>query len=349
MTVADHTIRWTHRLNGEDPASPAGQNNGAWDSTVAGTRTDDLYWRVSGAGYNTLISTDSSYQTAVVTLRYNSTPADGTLLASLDSGSYEIQVLSTGATDSLKIDGSGATPQTITGLDLTKPTMFRITLNNDVGRLYPFDLIESESGDILYKEITTTGTSTVNVSFGCDDGIVDFGNFYYTSNGAFTSDEFSPSIWCSNSLQQIGLRIVEILQNSDRMYLKTQVTKESIVYAHDLSPRVVARFEPPTIFVVVPTIRADPESLGGGTVMQDFRVQVFVMTKAADYKYAHRLCMELSGEVVEEIYSESGQNDNKDAITGFNSEIDMRQEEDEIICVNSHTFDYRRRINYRER
>lgn len=349
MAVANHTIRWTHRLNGENPSSPAGQNNGSWDTVVSGTATSDGYWRVSGSGYNKIISTSSSYQTAVITMKYNTTPVDGTLLASLDSGSYEIKVVSTGTNTSLRIEGSGASSQTISNLDLTSPFMFRLTLDNATGRFYPFDLVESEIGETLYKEITATGTSTVDVSFGCDDGIVDFGNFYFTSEGAYNSDEFSPSIWTSNFLQESGLRVVELLKDSKRIHLKTMVNDSSIVYAHDVSPAVIARYNPPTIFVVIPRIQSSIESLGGGTVIHEYTLEVYVLVKSSDYKYAHRVCAEIAGEVIEEVYSYAGQNDNKDSIVGLSSQIDMKMDEEEVVCINSHTFTMKRRMNYRER
>ena len=133
------------------------------------------------------------------------------------------------------------------------------------------------------------------------------------------------------------------------MYLKTFVEDTSIVYANDLSPSVTARLQPPTIFVVVPSLNSNIEALGGGVVYHDYTVEVFVVTRAADFRYAHRLCAEISGEVVEEIYSTTGQNDNTDAVADFSSNIDMKLDEDEVVCVNHHTFKFRRRSNYRKR
>jgi len=224
-----------------------------------------------------------------------------------------------------------------------------LTLNAHVAKFYPFDLKETETGESLVYSTTSTTTSNPKNSFGCDNGNVLFGNFYFTDQGVFDTDELSPSLWTSNLLQQTGLRIVELLKDSKRLYLKTQVEPESIIYANDMSPATVSRYEPPCIYVQIPTARTDIESLGGGTVFHQYQAQVFVITKSSDYRFAHRMNAELSGEVVEEVYANSGESSNKDAIIDFNSEIDMRQDEDEIICVNAHTFVFKRRINYRER
>ena len=81
-------------MNGEDPASPIGQNQGSWTSTVAGA-VDGDYWKVSASGYNT-ISTTNAGLTMIVSLIYNTTPVNGTKLASLGNGTGEIIVKSTG-------------------------------------------------------------------------------------------------------------------------------------------------------------------------------------------------------------------------------------------------------------
>jgi|TARA_R100000482_G_scaffold113633_2_gene56311 hypothetical protein len=347
MSVAGQGVSWSHRLNGEDPASPLGHNQGSWDTTVAGT-VDGDFWKISASGYNT-ISTANSGLTMIVSLKYGaSIPPAGTILASLDNGVGEIIVKSTGNTTSLTISASGTNDAILPDLDLTQPFFFRLTLDNQHGRFYPFDMEETETGTTLYIERNSTA-STSQVSFGCNAGEVLFGNVYYTSDGAFSPSELAPSIWTTDLLVRNGYRIVEVLKNSKRMYLKTFVEDASIIYAHDLSPAVTARLQPPTIFVVVPSLTTNIEALGGGVVYHDYQVEVFVVTRAADYRYAHRLCAEISGEVVEEIYLRTGQDDNKDAVVDFSSSIDMKLEEDEVICVNHHTFKFRRRSNYRKR
>lgn len=350
MSVAPHSTRWTHRLNGEDPASPLGQNNGAWATTVSGS-VSGKYWRIDGTGYNTIAPTTDGL-TMVASFKYETTPSHGTILFTLESTVGEVRIASFGNDTQLYLEskiGFGYDQKIISGLDLKSDFFFRLTLNEHVATFYPFDLKETETGDTLSHSTTSTGTSNPDISFGCDDGVVLFGNIYFTDQGAFDTDEFSPSLWTSNMLQQTGLRVIELLKDSKRMYIKTQVEPESIIYAHDMSPITVSRYDPPCIYVAVPNTNTSIESLGGGTVFHEYQVQVFVLTKSADYRFAHRQNAELSGEVVEEIYANSGENNNKDAIIAFNSEIDVRQEEDEIICVNSHTFTFKRRLNYRER
>jgi hypothetical protein len=347
MSVATHSAKWSHRLNGEDPASPIGDNQGTWTSTVAGAIDND-FWKVSATGYNKIDTTDLT-QTMILSLKYDTIPVDGTLLASLDNGTGEILVKSTGVATSLKLEATGATAVTISDLDLTNTFIFRITLNTHAGNFYPFDLDEDESGNVISSSITSTGTAGNKVSFGCDDGIVLFGNIYYTSDGAFSTTEMAASIWTSDFLIRTGYRIIELLKASKRMYLKSFVEDASIVYANDLSPTTTSRLHPPTIFVQVPGLSSSIESLGGGAVNHDYEVEVFVVTKSADFRYAHRLCAEISGEVVEEIYTSAGQNDNKDSVIDFRSSIDMKVDEDEVICVNQHSFKFRRRVNYRNR
>lgn len=350
MSVAPHSTRWTHRLNGEDPASPAGQNNGAWNTTVSGS-VSGKFWKIANTGYNTINPTTDTL-TLVASFKYETTPSSGTVLFSLESTVGDVKILSDGGDTALVMEstvGFGVDSTTISNLDLKNNFFFRLTLNAHVAKFYPFDLKETEIGESLVYSTTSTTTSNPKISFGCNSGSLLFGNFYFTDEGVFDTDEFSPSIWTSNLLQQTGLRIVELLKDSKRMYLKTQVEPESIIYANDMSPATVSRYDPPCIYVQIPSARTDIESLGGGTVFHQYQAQVFVITKSSDYRFAHRMNAELSGEVVEEVYANSGESSNKDAIIDFNSEIDMRQEEDEIICVNAHTFTFKRRINYRER
>tara|TARA_R100001510_G_scaffold34133_1_gene30609 strand:+ start:2237 stop:3298 length:1062 start_codon:yes stop_codon:yes gene_type:complete len=353
MAVAPHSTRWTHRLNGENPATPAGQNNGAWSSTVSGTVVGKFWAHggLRGAGYNKINPTTDTL-TLVASFKYETTPAAGTLLFSLESTVGEVKIVSAGNDTQLTMEskvGLGVDSITISNLELKNSFFFRLTLDAHVAKFYPFDLKETETGESLVHSTTSTTTSNPKNSFGCNNGDVLFGNFYFTDQGVFDTDEFSPSLWTSNLLQQTGLRVIELLKDSNRMYLKTQVEPESIIYANDMSPATVSRYDPPCIYVQVPSMRTDIESLGGGTVFHQYQVQVFVITKASDYRFAHRINAELSGEVVEEIYANSGESSNKDSIIDFNSEIDMRQEEEEIICVNAHTFTFKRRINYRER
>jgi len=347
MTVAGHSVKWTHRLNGEDPASPIGSNQGVWAATVAGV-LDDGYWKISGTGYNTLDAVTTA-QTMILSFKYDTIPVDGTLIASLDNGSGEILVKSTGLSSSLKLEATGAAAITISDLDLTKPFVVRITLNGTVGKFYPFDIDEDESGVVITSTLTSTGSSATASSFGCDNGVVLFGNVYYTDEGSYATNEMAASIWTSDLLIRTGYRVIELLKASKRMYLKSFVEAASIVYANDLSPTTTSRLAPPTIFVSVPSLSSNIESLGGGTVIHDYEVEVFVVTKSADFRYAHRLCAEISGEVVEEIYMSSGQNDNNDSVVSFRSSIDMKVDEDEVVCVNQHSFKFRRRANYRIR
>lgn len=58
MAIAKTEEFWNHRLNGEDPTSPTGENNTAWSATGSGASEVDKYWVVTDARYNVTPTTN---------------------------------------------------------------------------------------------------------------------------------------------------------------------------------------------------------------------------------------------------------------------------------------------------
>ena len=90
MAIATTEQFWNHRLNGENPTSPTGENNNAWTATGSGASEVDKFWVVSDARYNVSPTTDA--YTLFTVLQYTSTPSNDEILMSLDNGTKKVEV-----------------------------------------------------------------------------------------------------------------------------------------------------------------------------------------------------------------------------------------------------------------
>ena len=264
MTIATTTQFWTSRMNGGNPATLTdyGQDNNSFTRT-AGADSDGAVsgesWRItssSGGQQWTVVPTTSAY-TIVACLKYETTPADGTVLLSLDNGTHKVEVQSAGDDTTLKL--VGATTATKADLDLKAtasfeptPLMVRLTLAADgSAKLYIREIIEDDDGADLFLSVTGASGSSKAIMWGNTSGTVVWNNVYVTDMGAFNPDEMSTSPFVTDSLLRMGMSMVQRLKDSKRFFLKNYVDDSSIVYGFDISSDMISRIAPPSIHLIL--------------------------------------------------------------------------------------------------
>lgn len=357
MAIATVNEYWTSRMNGEDPSAlTQGQDNESF--TLAGASGDGAEvassWVISsGSGGQTwsLTPTTNDY-TMVTCFKYNTAPADTTVLMSLDNGTHKVHVESTGNNQTLRL--VGATSTETRELDLTQagdfepvPIMLRLTLDaSGNARLYMREIVEDDNGTINYLSVTAASGSGKSISWGNTDGQITWHNVYVTTKGAFSPDELSTSPFVSDSLLRIGLSIVNRLKNSRRFYLKNFVDDSSIVYGYDISSQMISRIAPPSIHVILKQLDSPAfVALGGSRVEQNFTVILFITTRGTDYKNAYRSGLEIAGDAFDELYTTTGLLGTTDSLTNYILSLDTKMDDDEVVCVHRMELTYMRQLS----
>ena len=166
--------------------------------------------------------------------------------------------------------------------------------------------------------------------------------------GAFTPEELLLSDFAQDTLARMGLAIVEQIKDSDRPYLKTQVNDASIIYGYDISSQMINRVITPSIHVIIEDLGSPEfESLGGAKITQNYDVKVFVSVKGTNYENAYRSCLNIMGEVFDELYVNTGVEGTTDSIISYSADLDSKMDDDETVCVHVLTLTYMRRIDMR--
>ena len=362
MAIASTTDFWTSRMNGGDPSSLTayGQDNNSFTlsgSTLDGSASGDA-WRITDANGGqewSVVPTTNAY-TVVVCLKYETTPADGTVLLSLDNGTYKAHVESTGDDDTLRLVGT--TSSTKGTLDLKEadafeptPLILRLTLDADgTAKLYVREIVEDDNGADLFISVTGDTGSSKKVEWGNTDGTVLWNNVYVTDKGAFSPDEMSTSSFVTDSLLRMGLSMVQTLKDSKRFFLKNYVDDSSIVYGFDISSQMVSRIPAPSIHLILRQMDSPGfTTLGGSRVEQNFTVVIFVATRGTDYKNAYRSGLEIVGDVFDELYTTTGLKGTTDSLTNYLVQFDTKMDNDEVVCVHRMELTYMRRLNMNHR
>ena len=357
MAIATKTQYWTSRLNGTDPASPSGTFNDAWTETGSGGSASGDYWIIDSNGSWSRVPSSTAY-TMVASIEFSDAadiPANGTVLMRLDNGVKRVEVRSKGNTSTL--DLVGATTVTTPDLDLSLaeerpvPVILRLTMDaSGNARLYMHEIIEDDDAVTHYLSVTGSSSSSKEVRWGNSDGTVKWATLYFSNAGDFGPDELMPSDFAQDALVRMGLGVVEQLQNSKRLFLKTQVSNSSINYAYDLSSDMVNRIATPSVHVMIKEL-ASPlfESLAGAKISQNYNVIVFVVTKGTNYENAYRLGLNIMGDVFDELYTNTGLLGTTDSLISFNAELDTRKDDDDVVCVHRLDLQYMRRIDMRHR
>lgn len=346
---------WTARVAGTDPASPIGDNNTAW--TLAGSSSDGAVqgnaWRISGSGqtWSQTVANDDNDLTIICGIRYESIPADDTVLMTLDNGSHRVQVKSNGTATKVKLVGASTATSPELDLDVSEddsvPVLLRLTLaSNGTAKLYMQEIIDDDDANQHYLEVTGSSSSAQTASFGNTAGSVDWYVAYFTPQGAYSPDEMDMSDWTTNSLIRTGINIVNILKDSNRFFLKTHVTDAAIVYGYDLSSNaMINRVQPPSVHVLTQKLDS-PEflTLAGRRTDQRYNVIIYVTTRGTDYKNAYRLGMSIMGEVFDELYTKTGLEGGVDSLISYDATLDSKLDDDEIVCVHALTLTYMKKI-----
>jgi hypothetical protein len=355
MAIAKTNEFWNHRLNGDDPTSPSGQNNDAWTKTGTGaSQTSDKWWQVTDAKYEVTPTTDA--YTMFACIRYGTTdPDNGEVLMKLDNGTHKVEVQATGNIQTLNL--VGATTVQTPYLDIKMlndepvPLILRLTLDADGNaRLYMREIIEDDDGVTHFLSVTGATGVSKSIEWGNTTGTVDWASLYATTHGSFSPDELSPSDFVTNTHLRMALSIVELLKNSTRTYLKTHVDDSAIIYGYDLSANMLNRVTPPVIHVLMPALQSPEfQALGGGRVDQEYEVEVYITTRGTDYENAYRTCLNIAGDVFDEVYRNTGLQGTTDSLKSYDMVLKHKMDDDDTVCTHMLTFTYLRRINMRTR
>jgi hypothetical protein len=351
MAIATTNQFWNHRLNGDDPTFPTGDNNNAWTATGSGASEVNKFWVVTDARYN--VTPTSTAYTLYTMLQYTSTPDDDEVLLALDNGTYKVEVKAFGE----KVKLVGATTVTSDDLDISMaednpvPLSLRLTLDaSGNAKLYLREMIEDDDAQTIYLSVVGAAGSSKDIQWGNNSGTVKWASVYMTDAGAFSPLELAPSDWATDTLLRMGLSVVDTLRNSRRAHLKTHLDAGSIRYGYDLSQEMLSRSIPPFIHVVLrglgsPTFAA----LGGGRIDQEYDVLIYVTTRGTTYEDAYRMGLNIVGECFDELYTTTGLNGTTDSLYEYNLELQSRLDDDVTVCTHMLTLTYMRRINMRHR
>ena len=173
MAIATTEQFWNHRLNGEDPTSPSGDNNNAFSATGSGASEVDKFWVVTDARYNVTPTTDAYPLFAV--FQYTVAPNNDEVLMSLDNGTKKVEVKAFGT----KVKLVGAT--TVTSIDLDPlmaeenpvPLALRLTLDSSGnGRLYLREMVEDDDAQTVFLSVAGASGSSRNIAWGNNSGTI---------------------------------------------------------------------------------------------------------------------------------------------------------------------------------
>ena len=358
MAIADRTHFWTSRLNGNNPASPNGDNNAAW--TRSGSAADGAVvgdnWRIvsTTGGQTWSVSSDTSC-TLVAAFKFNTPPNDTESIMSIDNGTHRVDVLSKGGVAQLSLVGSST--QTTHDLDLgattqdAVPILLRLTLAaSGAARLYMREIIEDDDANTHYLSVTGASSTASGIKWGNITGSVDWYSVYATTHGAFSPDEMAISDFETTSFIRTGLNVVEVLRSSKRLYLKSHVTSASIHYGYDVSSGMMGRQRPPVIHVLLEKLDS-PQfmALSGSRTEQQYVVTLYITTRGTDYRNAYRQGIAILGECFDELYTNTGLSGGIDSLEGYTVSLDTKTDDDEVICVHTLTLNYMKKVNMTRR
>lgn len=357
MAISKGTDFWSARLNGQDPTAPVGKNNTAWTldsgSSSNGTSIEGK-WRVTGAQmWKQTVANDDNDLTIMGAISFTTFPSGDEDLLILDNGTHRVRLAVSAGTDKVKLRGATDALSDTLDLKMTDdyavPIIFRLTLDSTgKGRLYMREMIEDDDAQQAYLEVTAGSSSSQGAFFGTTSSSisVDFHAVYYTSHGAYSPDEMDMSDFTSHSIMRTGMKVVEVLRNSNRLLLKTHVTDAGIFYAYDLSSNAMAnRLPAPTVHVMVQKADSpDFLTLAGTRTDQRYVVNIFVTTRGTNYENAYRLGASILGEVFDELYTNTGLDAGVDSLISYDAVFDTKVDDDETVCIHSLSLTYMKKI-----
>lgn len=375
MGISKQSDYWTARLAGPTyPNSPVGSTNKTWTQIGGNDVNDELgpnsyrvlgdsgptetgiYWGIGEQTANDTVTFGSDGWTLVVAFSTTTNEANDTLIDfELGNGTKGIVKIDPSTGTITIVDATDAVDPTFTSVDLKMqddyavPTILRLTLTNDKVRIYLNEMIEDDDGNTMYKEITCGGSGLLGypyVRFGSAKNDVDFYAVYFTEDGAYSPDEMDLSDFTSHSLMRTGMKVVEVLRNSRRLYLNNFVQDAGIFYGYDLSSNAMVNRSPaPTVHVMVQKADSpDFLTLAGARTDQRYDVNVFVTTRGTNYENAYRLGASILGEVFDELYTQTGLESGVDSLISYNAVFDTKVDDDETVCIHSLTLTYMKKV-----
>ena len=351
MAVASKNQFFNARIRGEDPANPAGPNvSDAF--TGSGGSASDGAWVITNSTYSIGHATS---MTMVAMLSYNTAPDSGAVLMTLDNGTKLVQVKSKG--NNTQLDLVGATTVTISDLDLnlsednSVPLMLRLTMDaSGNAKLYTHEILRDTDGNDAFYSVAGASTSSATASFGNTSGSVNWFSVYYSKHGAFNPEELMLSDFAQDTLARMGISVIDTLKESNRPYIKKFVSNSSMIYGYDLSSQMISRIPTPSIHVMFQNISSPSfDALGGSQIEQLYTIGIFVTTKGTNYEDCYRLCLNIMGEVFDELYVNTGLRGTTDSLDSYNMNLDTKLDDDETVCVHELNLTYRRRIKMTRR
>ena len=350
MAIADKTTYWKLKSDGSsDPSVNINPELYAWTLTGVGGSSVNNEWVITN---QTVSYTPTSTEYTIwAVIKYITTPLNGTTLLRLHNGSQYVNVVSKGNDTSLGLDGN--TDAVFSGLDLKNDyTIVRLTLDSSGNaRMYVHDIIEDDDAATSYLSVVPiTAVGTKSIQFMNDSGSVSFANVLGCDQGAFSPDELSPSQFINDAFHRVGLKVVETLQNSNRPFLKNVVDDSAIIYGYDISQSMISRLPAPSIYVLQRQVASEAlDVLGGHGLTTIAQLQVFILTRGTNYRNAYRACLDITGDVFDEIMTNLGLDANQDAILGYELTLDNKMDDGETVCVHKLSFDTMRRHHLQRR
>lgn len=354
MAVATTTQYWNSRMNGTNPVSLSGYFQDSWTATSGGGTEINDDWVITNGLYSITPGADTAY-TIVACFSYNTIPNNNEQLLKMDNGTHVVEVQGTGNATSLKLVGT--TTVTINNLDLLLaesnpvPLVLRLTLDtNGTANLYVHEIIQDDNAEIIYNTVTGASSVAKIIQWGNTNGSVKWASVYYSKFGAFSPEELMTSDFAQDAVPRMGIAIVDLLKNSKRTYLKTQVSNANMVYGYDISSRMLNKYITPNIHVLI-TGLTSPEfdALSGAKIKQDYDVEIYVTTKGTNYENAYRVGLNILGEIFDELYTTTGVLGTTDSLINYNASLDTKMDDDETVCVHQLTLTYMRLIDMRHR
>tara|TARA_R110000824_G_scaffold196246_3_gene379393 strand:- start:3572 stop:4636 length:1065 start_codon:yes stop_codon:yes gene_type:complete len=352
MAIAKTSDYWTSRISGNDPTSPVGHNNNAWAATGTASISGD-YWRITN---QTLAQAAvATGMTLIAGIKVTTAPSSGQAIMILDNGTHRVEVRSKG--DLSKLDLVGTTTVSSADLDLDMsedkgiPVLLRLTLSSSgTARLYMREIIEDDDATQHYLEVTGASSSSATVKWGNTNGSIDWATVYYSSKGDFSPDEMHLSDFATTSVFQTGMGIVNTLKDSNRFFLKTHVDDSSIVYGYDLSSSMISRVPLPSVHAFIATTESpDFLTLAGTRTEQKYQVIIYVTTRGSNYINAYRLGLSILGECFDELYVSTGLEGGVDTITGYDTTLDSKLDDDEVVCTHVLRVNYMKKVDMKRR
>tara|TARA_A100001391_G_scaffold205190_1_gene204040 strand:+ start:357 stop:1430 length:1074 start_codon:yes stop_codon:yes gene_type:complete len=355
MGVSARNHYWTSRTNLADPTSPNGAANEAWalnSGSGSGGSANNDNWRVTNQIWK-VAKGDSN--TLLASFKIVAKPDTSEMVMAIDNGTHRAEVQITSSLDSISLVGSSTATKSDLDLDVSEyasvPVLLRLTLDSSGNaRLYIDEIIEDDDANTHYLSVTASSSTSEGVYWGNTTGTLDWSIVFHTSQGAYSPDELDASDFINFAFIRTALKIIEVLKDSKRFYLKNHVTDSSIIYGYDLSTNMVSRLNPPTVHVVT-TTATSPEfnTLSGARTDQDYSIDVYVTTRGTDYRNAYRLGLSIMGEVFDELYTNTGLDSGIDSLIGYNLIFDTKMDDDETICVHQLNLTYMKKVNMTRR